>query len=309
MKKVSRKGTLRRCGRIWTALSMGYPDEWETTVDKRFHIMTWKFGSIHQAKVLADYEHLVDGKPVAPVKNDGSVDFYLEYGKTLEEAMTICLDWIAKFQETGVGTPEQLFQDCWDHWPTLYPKGLRVPVIDHCFFTIGGGYSWFDGALVSTSPYAYIESQKRDAQDDSLKKALAATKELTKMLKEKYKLKLESGEDVDEDEYLDFDEQRLRMWTQDVYRFYPACEEYSNVCLVPDDVKPEWLALAYEAALLLRDKSGLPKKPKSRIFPSDWTDDDIKRMEDNRILGAKVVADLERRFPQLVREANAKKDE
>ena len=293
MKKDSRKGTLRRCGHVWESSDSGYPDDWQTTVDGRFHIMTWKFGNIHQAKVLVDYEHLVGGKPVAPVKNDGTVDFYLEYGRTLDEAMQICLDWIVEFQKTGPATVEQTFKDSWDHWPTLYPQGMRLPVIDHIFFTIGGGYDWFDGGLVHTSPYSHLESQKRKERDKDLEKALEAAREITKIRQER---KLAKGEELEYDD-LDFDEQRALFWKQDVYRFYPASDDYSNVCLVPDDVKPEWLELAYEAAKLLRDKSGLPNI-KSRRY-NVHSEDDAKRQKDNRKLGAKVVADLEKRFPQL----------
>lgn len=291
-KKLSRKGTLRRCGHIWNAANMGYPDDWETTVDGRFHILTWKFGSIHQAKVLVDYEHKMNGKVTNSIKHDGTTDFYLEYGKTLTEAMQICLDWIADFQKKGPPSVEQMFKDKWEQWPDLYPQGMRLPVIDHIFFVIGGGYSWFDGGLVSTSPYAHIESNRRKERDKDLEKALEAAKEIRKMVKER---KLAKGEELDFDD-LDWDEQRAIFWKQDVYRFYPASEGYSNICLVPDDVKPEWLALAYEAAILLRDKSGVPKI-KSRRY--NGNEDDEQRQEENRKLGAKVVKDLEKRFPQL----------
>lgn len=89
-------------------------------------------------------------------------------------------------------------------------------------------------------------------------------------------------------------------WNQGVYQFYPASENYSNICLVPDDVKPEWLELAYESALLLRDKSGVIKMPKSRFDTANRDIDDEKRQADNRVLGAKIVADLERRFPHII---------
>lgn len=57
-----------------------------------------------------------------------------------------------------------------------------------------------------------------------------------------------------------------------------------------------WLVMAYEAALLLRDRSGVPK------IKSKWlsfSQDDMLRQEKNRQIGAKVVKDLEERFPQL----------
>lgn len=288
MKKESRKGTIRRCGLVWEASNSGYPDDWYTTVHERFHPMTWKFGSIHQSKVFVDYNHLVDGKTPASPKCDGDIGICLRYGKTTEEAMQICLDWIDKYRTAGPTTPEQVFQDSWDHWPTLYPMGDRISVIGHICFTLGGGYSWVDGAIICTSPEDWIESRRRDEEDESRKEMLASLKEAKALIK---KYKLEEDED-----YEDHDEFRERLHKQDVHMFYPVCEDYANICMVPDDVRPEWLALAYEAAILLRDKSGVPEI-KSRW----WTPqpDDYTRQEENRKIGTKVVADLERRFPQL----------
>jgi hypothetical protein len=234
------------------------------------------------------------GKTPKSPKIERGVGICLRPGKTMEEAMQICLDYIEEFKKSGPPSVEQVFKDSWEHWPTLYPDGMRIPVIDHIMYVIGGGYTWVDGAIMCTSPHDWMESRRRDREDETLKKALKASEEVRKMVRER---KLAKGEELD---YFDMTEEERKQayWGQGVYRFYPASKDYSNVCLVPDDVKPEWLELAYEAALLLRDKSGLPKIAKSRFNPGS-EDDDIKRQEENRKLGAKVVADLERRFPHV----------
>jgi hypothetical protein len=292
---TSRKGTIRRCGHIWSSNNTYYDDDWHTTIDERFHISTWKFGSIHQAKVFIDYNHLIDGKEPDSFKVDGSVGICLRYGKTMEEAMRICLDYIEEFKKNGPPSVDQLFQDSWDHWPTLYVRGRREPVICQTFFTIGGGYTWVDGAVMCTSPHDYLESVREERKDEGMTKALEACEEVRKMSRER---KLAKGEELDYWDYTREEQDEMR-WGQGVFNFYPASEGYSNVCLVPDDVKPEWLELAYEAAILLRDKSGVPKMPKSRWHNEKSDEDDQKRQADNRVLGAKVVAELERRFPHV----------
>jgi hypothetical protein len=293
----SRKGTIRRCGRIWSSNNTYYDNDWHTDVDDRFHAMTWKFGSIHQAKVFIDYDHKMEGVTPDSPKIDRGVGICLRYGKTMEEAMQICLDYIEEFKKNGPGTVEQIMKDSWEHWPTLYPNGKRIPVIEHIFFVIGGGYTWVDGALICTNPHDHLEEVRRDRKDEDLDRALKASEEIRKMVRER---KLAKGEELDYWDYTREEQNELR-WGQGVYRFYPASENYSNVCLVPDDVKPEWLELAYEAAILLRDKSGLPKMPKSRFDAIDRDENEVKRQEDNRKLGEKVVADLERRFPHVKR--------
>jgi len=292
---MSRKGTIRRCGHIWISSNSGYDNDWHTNINDRFHASTWKFGSIHQAKVFVDYNHLIDNKKPDSWKIDGSVGICLHYGKTMEEAMQTCLNWIDDFKKTGPASPEQVFKDCWEHWPSLYPNGLQIPVIEHIFFVIGGGYTWLDGAIVSTSPQDYLESMRRDRENSTLKEALKASEELRKMIRAR---KIAEGEELDYWDYTQ-EEQNYMRWSQGIYRFYPVSEGYSNICLVPDDVRPEWLKISYEAAILLRDKSGIPKMPKSRYDSSN--EDEIKRQEDNRRIGEKVVLDLERRFPQLKR--------
>lgn len=286
MKKTTKTDTIRRCGHVWTSNDSYYGDDWHTTVDERFHPMTWKFGSIHQSKVFVDYKHLIKGKESTAPKIEGGLGICLRPGKTTKEAMQICLDWIEEFKQKGPSSVQEMFEESWDHWPTLYSKGNRISVIDYIFFVIGGGYSWVDGALMSTSPHDWMESRKND---EAYQKTKQAAKDIRELLKQ---CKIDQGEEPEDD----WDDVHEKIWRMDVFRFYPVSENYSNICLVPDDVKPEWLSLAYEAALLLRDKSGVPD------IKSKWynnTEDDFKRQEENRKIGAIVVADLEKRFPHV----------
>lgn len=295
LKSSSRKGTIRRCGHVWSCNNTGYDHDWYVTLDKRYHVTTWRFGRIHQCKVFIDYQNSKDGKPQDKFLG-GSVGICLRPGKNVEEAMQRGLDYVEEYKKNGPPSVEKVFNDKWDHWPTLYTRGNRIQAMSSLFFTIGGGYDWVDGTLLDTSPDDYLESQARRERDKDLEKALTASEQVRKIVRAEKEAK---GEELD---YWDFTREEIdeMTWSQDVYNFYPASENYSNVCLVPDDVKPEWLQLAYEAALLLRDKSGVPNLPRSRLFKEN-SEDDIRRQEDNRALGAKVVADLEKRFPQCLK--------
>jgi hypothetical protein len=290
---MTRKDTLRRCGRIWESNETYYDNDWHTTVDERFHVSTWKFGSIHQSKVFIDYKHLMEGKHTDSIKCDGSVGVCLRPGKTMVEAMQIGLDWIEKFKQNGPASVEEVFKDSWEHWPTLFPNGNRIAVIDHILFVIGGGYGWVDGAVMCLSPDDYLESRRRDEEDKERQEMRKAVKEARELLK---KYKLDKGEEPEDD----WEDVRAKYWETGIYSFYPVSKNYSNICLVPDDVKPEWLTLSYEAALLLRDKSGVPDI-KSKWFTK--SEDDHKRQEENRKLGAELVAELERRFPHVAQKS------
>src|ERR1700722_16953955 len=115
----------------------------------------------------------------------------------------------------------------------------RIYVIEHLFFVIGNGYDWLDGAIVSNGPEDYLDS-----------KALFETKSQTRPLP---------------------DDGLPR-------RFYPVSKDFSDICRVPNDVRPDWLALAYEAATILRDRS--------------------TSEGNNATIGNELVKQLERRFPQ-----------
>jgi hypothetical protein len=259
-------------------------ETWYTTID-RFVVNTWKFGSIHQAKILVDYDLKIDGKTHDAPLSRPYVGICLRPGKTRDVAMKTCLDWIDEFKKKGPPTVEESFEYCAKYWSDIYPT--RVSYLDHWFFTIGNGYDWLDGSLMNTSPDSYLDSLARREENKEVFEAAAEVKKLLK----KY------GYEEILNEYDDYSDPQSKYWTSGVYSFYPVSKDYSDICKVPDDVKPDWLALAYEAALLLRDKSGVPQV-KSRYSSGE---DDHARQEENRKIGVQVVSDLERRFPHVLK--------
>jgi hypothetical protein len=167
------------------------------------------------------------------------------------------------------------------YFGSLYPN--RIAWLDHVFFCIGNGYDWLDGALIR-DPDSHITSRR---QLKAMEKEKKLMKKVERLISDG---DLKSSKDT-------LDDANSQLWGGNAFKFYPICEQYSNVCCVPDDVRPDWLAAVYEAAILLRDKSGIPNTT------SKWirnTDDDVVQQENNRKVGAKVVDELEKRFPQLV---------
>lgn len=262
-------------GYVWKNKS----DTWYTTVNERFVANTWQFGSIHQAKVLIDYDLKIDGKPNSSPLSKPTVGICLHPGKTRDEAMKICLDFIEEYKSSGPISVENTIKFCEQNYSDLYPN--RKAIIDHLFFVIGNGYDWLDGCLVNTSPHDHLERPARREENKDLYEAVDEVKVLLKS--------------ADKD-YISFDEEHRMHWEADIHRFYPVSKDFSNICQVPDDVKPDWLELAYEAALLLRDKSGVPNLKSKRY---NHTEDDYKRQQENREIGAEIVAQLERRFPHV----------
>lgn len=263
--------------------------DWTTTIG-RCIASTWQFGSIHQCKIFIKYDHRIDGKKHklnSYTIGDDLVAVCLSAPKTRQEAMKKMVAWIEKFQKSGPFTAAQTMKLCFKYYGDLYPN--RVALLDHIFFVIGNGYDWLDGAVVSNSPDGHLESKEADKVFKKMKTQMKRDRaEIDKLLAQ--------IDIIRETETDTLDAFRNQYWTTGTYAFYPVSEGYSLICEVPDDVRPDWLALAYEAALLLRDHSGIPDiKSKWNMGPKS----DVKRQEDNRKIGARVVADLERRFPQL----------
>lgn len=240
-------------------------DYYTTTVDSRFHPLTWRFGSIHQAKVMVDY-------------NGEEVGICLSACTTRRKAMSSCLNWIKEYKKEPPQTIEKLFSNCYVRWPSIYET--RAQVLNHLFFVIGNGYSWFDGVLFDTSPHAYAEYVIGSAERRI--ERLETEIELAKLYEE-----LSNMVDLPADIRALFtkpkreEEDPTRPLPDDGkdIDFYPIYERYSNICRIPDDVKQGYLDIAIEAATLLVTRS---KK--------DVKDKNIK-------IGKKILEDLEKRFP------------
>lgn len=260
--------TIQYGGYAWTG-----DDHLYATINDKLTASTWEFGDIHQAVVYVKYNHLIEGKKSDQFFVGDGLGIGLRYGETREQAMQHCLDWIDQYQAKGVPTMEEAFQACYKYYPDLFPG--RAAVLDHWFFVGGNGYGWLDGSIVDTSP------------DDRGLEPSEYIKELSRFIKEAEDRLAELGRPIKKDP-------PGILWEKPPYAFY-GVHRYSKICNVPDDVKPEWLALAYEAALLLRDHSGVPNINSKRKFGEE----DIARQEENRKIGADIVGQLERRFPHV----------
>jgi hypothetical protein len=235
-------------------------------VGDRFEVVTWPFGSIHQSKVFV----------TTPGSKSERVGVCLPPGKTRKEAMQRGLDWVAAYKAPD--SPDELFPKLFRQWRTIYRT--RVDIIDHLFFVIGNGYSWLDGAIVPTSDYP--EEPSVPAPPDG-------------------------SPEVYSDAFFDLSRSEQRVIQEYHYylreqatpigplpddgaprNFYPVCH-YSAILNIPANVRPEWLLVAYEAALLLRDRQ--------TTVPSYTMD--RARCEENIAYGKRVVDELEAKYPHL----------
>jgi hypothetical protein len=217
------------------------------------------------------------------------VGICLDAQPTRKAAMLHGIEWAKNYIKNGPPSADDVFKDCFIHYPSLFKT--RTDVIDQLFFVVGG-YSWLDGAIINTTPEDYIESQRRkerDKTDPNKIKMMALFREILNRESTPEEHKEELRRILHED-----DEPKFRPLPDDggPRRFYPVSKNYSNITRVPDEVRPDWLAVTYEAAILLRDRSGVPEGKQDYYT-------DVDTQKEHRILGAKIVENLERRFPQL----------
>lgn len=261
---------------------------WE---EGRYAATTWEFGSIYQCKVFIKYEHTIDGKKHTSPGFDDNIGICLTPGKTREEANKRVLDWIETFKKRGILSSNKLFKRCQKNYPSLFPN--RVSILEHLFFVSGNGYDWLDGCLIELSPSDHLEAKIMRKQDKNMDDLVARIKENGREAR-----KLLGIPEPDEEKVDDEDSYRKKRAEVDLHMFYPVSKDYSNICQVPDDVQTHWLKISYEAAILLRDKSGIPDIKSKHHKP---TERDVAQQARNSQIGAEVVAELERRFPHVLK--------
>jgi len=257
-------------------------------INNKFSAMTWEFGSIHQCKVFIKYTHKIDGKEYTAPGFEDQVGIGLTPGKTRDEAMIRAIDWIETFKRKGILSSNKLFKKCQKNYPELFPN--RNSILEHLFFVIGNGYDWLDGCLIELNPSDHLEfkaaTKELNEFQEIIDRAKNSGREARRLL----------GLPEAEEEEDTLKSYRDKVWKGDKLPFYPVSKNYSNICCVPDDVQTHWLKIAYEAAILLRDKSGVPDITSKH---NEYDKDDVKRQEENQKIGADIVAELERRFPNV----------
>jgi hypothetical protein len=176
--------------------------------------------------------------------------------------------------------PERTIQAMMDMWPTSCTT--RQECLDHLFVVIGNGYEWFEGELCSLSGpdvqfvlddpededsdghYVYTHDDRPDLEKakhpwteedwenyrkERLEQQQRYYEEAIARMKAKfpgYNPKRRPPK-YRETVVARIDSNRDRHW-------YPIAWDYSEICNLPDDITPEWKALADECkALLLED--------------------------------------------------------
>ncbi|MBI4281694.1 hypothetical protein HY625_02600 [Candidatus Uhrbacteria bacterium] len=256
--KIGRASTIHRSGCTWKREEND--NNWKTKLLDRFEVQTWPFGSIHQCKVFIDY-------PSARSDDGQSVGISLKPCKTRDEAMQQGIKWVKAYNPNRLLTAEKMFTQAFKKFPTVYRT--HNDVLKNLFLGAGNGYVWLDGAVVYYNCGGYTVQRKPASR---LKKNLGKPNEFPYDALGESEKKSRIGPLPD-------DGKPVPIWSVD--------EEYANVCLVPDDVRPEWLALAYEAAKLLRDRSSVAEK---------GTEAHVRH---NHAVGRRVCKELLKRFPQL----------
>lgn len=278
-------------GRVWHSTPCNPTMGWKCQLTDRVSCLTWQFGDIHQCKVYIQYDKLKPGPGF-----DQDVGFGLDYRLTELDAMRHCVEWAEAFIKNGPPSPEQVFEDCFKNYPTLFKT--RLDVISQLFFTIGNGYEWFDGAIVCTGPEDHLDNGIHHKRKSSLDELYEESEDQIKSLSESEYLDEKFKNYLKECLAKRAEDKTPRPMPDDggLRVFYPVCE-YSEIERIPDDVRPEWLALAYEAALILRDRSGVSEEQRKSDLANIEEDEDM--CAHNREIGARIVQELEEKYPFL----------
>ncbi len=202
-----------------------------TTVDGRYHPHVWEFGeTLWQVVVDVDYAN-----PRAGMCDGAWRSQHVRVGfpprRTMHEAMAA---GVAHAKRLAWATPpgaEATVAAMRRRSPDIFPTRWRA--LDQLFCVIGNGYAWLDGAIVDVTRETFLPDERRRWQQKrrELKAAMERTDQIIARLAA----------------FKPFEPPAPKP----AFSFYPASERYSAITTVPDDVRPDWLALARETALAM----------------------------------------------------------
>ena len=142
--------------------------------------------------------------------------------------------------------PERTLQRMYDECPRLFPT--RQKALNHLFCVIGNGYEWVNGELVYEDDEPYCENEP-----DIISKSPMTDEEFEvyhqKWIEETVELKCSINPKVTREE-------ALRVTLENCHKWYPLSKEFSHIYNLPDNIIPEWKALAEECKEMLR-KDGI----------------------------------------------------
>ena len=140
------------------------------------------------------------------------------------------------------------------NYPLLFKNALDV--YDQLFCVIGNGYKWKDGELVSTSLNKVVKTKagavfyqiKNLITDRMQWKALRLVGPVnaTRAIMRRWRMSVSRILDIDKN-IADFsikdDEEMAKHFKDYRFSFYPLFSS-SQICNLPDDIKPDWLDAA-----------------------------------------------------------------
>jgi hypothetical protein len=157
--------------------------------------------------------------------------------------------------------PERTLQRMYNEYPRLFP--VRQRALDHLFCTVGNGYSWYKGEVVSDDElYIWDNELERyiidpdyviDEKSDIISTPPKTEEENKKDMEEWHMSLAEMRHLVDPETPI---EEHYKDLERNFLKWYPLSKDYSLIYTVPDDVTPEWKALVEECKELLR-KDGI----------------------------------------------------
>ena len=273
---MNSRGRIRAEGHLWA-----YDDDKLcTTVCKRFTVTTWQFGNIHQCLLSVAYP--------CPGRDGNRVEIGLSSSRTCASAMRRGLAWIEAYRRNGPPSAKQVIAQCFKRYPELYRT--RADVIEGLFFESGDDYKWLDGALLPTSQARHVLTSR---ERTSMRPARISDRpdlsdELRAIMREiEQKLEAEDLADVALGRPVP-DDGGLR-------EFCSVSPADANLFRVPPDVRPDWLMLAREAAVMLRNRSAAAQDPKKIMTDKEVVEEETTQAR-NRRLGAKACRLLAKQF-------------
>ena len=207
----------------------------------------------------------------------------------------------------SASTVTQQIADTIRRYPTLY--NCRTSVLEHMLCSIGGGYQWINGGLID--PHLKETCEKSGDDSDYLAKFFHKMPEDMRIrfeLEEKFhkfiiQFRIDNADSLAKLSWVDRPDNKLESMSanlrggtidlNDRRAIYPMDSRYSNLCLVPDDVKPDWLTA-------VREMANVVLHPNATVIGNeDYFDAEQSkaRTESNRAIATKVLAELEERFP------------
>lgn len=149
-------------------------------------------------------------------------------------------------------TCEETIQSMFDYWPCLFVD--RADALNHLFCTIGNGYEWIDGQLVSCiTQDAPPKNPLKDGKAFQYQPLSLRAQALY------YRNQRYPGKPLDELKQKQYDripdDKTHRHPRKERWYFYRSglCEDFAYLFNYPENIQPDWKAALEECRSMLRE--------------------------------------------------------